>query len=193
MKITALAIIFLLVLTIFPIDSISTSLQAENFYQTEEENVEPPEDESPVEPVAIEGEIFILGEANFGEVLIADISGILPEEATYTIQWNRNGIPIEEITDIIYTITVEDIAQEISITLTGIGDFSGSITSPIIIPEKADQLLEPQVPRIISIRAENIEIEPIDGHEYRINYGNWQTPIHRDNWDYYTANHSPIK
>ncbi len=175
-------IIASLVLTFLPLKNIAWAFQEYNILhasgdflqQLEEPEFSNSDDEIPDEPKAIEGEIFILGEAKFGEVLTADISGILPEEATYTIQWNRNGIPIEEITDLIYTITVEDIAQEISVTLTGTGDFSGSITSPVIIPEKAHQLSIPQVPVILAISAEKITVNEITGYEYRINYGNWQ-------------------
>ena len=62
-----------------------------------------------------------------GTKLTIDDGGL--EEGDYTIQWLRDGEPIDGETGTTYTITAADKGHTISVKLTGVGDKTGEIVS----------------------------------------------------------------
>ncbi len=85
-----------------------------------------------VSPMPINGTASILGTEEPGKTLTASYE-IVPNEATYTIQWYRNGIAIPGATSGNYTITDLDIGQSITFAVIGTGNYSGEILSNSVV------------------------------------------------------------
>jgi len=75
----------------------------------------------------ISGTVSIAGNANVGATLNADITCVLPNGATLTYVWKEGSIVIG--TGSTYTIIDDDIGEAITVTVTGTGDYMGSLTS----------------------------------------------------------------
>ena len=86
------------------------------------------------DPYAVKGSISVSGTGAYGNTLTADISGLAAAEsgATYSYQWNRDGVAIEEATSKSYKIIAEDIGTKISVTVTAKSPFTGTFTSSAI-------------------------------------------------------------
>ncbi len=80
---------------------------------------------------SIGGSVGITGLPNFGNVLTADTANIIPTGATLSYQWKRGEENIGS--ESTYTITVEDIGQPLTVTVTGTGGYTGSITSDAVV------------------------------------------------------------
>ena len=76
----------------------------------------------------ITGNVTITGNLFFGEQLTANYSdGNAGGSISY--QWNRGSEPISGATGNTYTTTADDIGKKISVTVTGTGNYSNSVTS----------------------------------------------------------------
>lgn len=86
------------------------------------------------DPYAVKGSISVSGTGAYGNTLTADISGLAAAEsgATYSYQWNRDGVAIEEATSKTYKIAAEDIGTKISVTVTAKSPFTGTFTSSAV-------------------------------------------------------------
>ncbi len=86
------------------------------------------------DPYAVKGSISVSGTGAYGNTLTADISGLAAAEsgATYSYQWNRDGVAIEEATSKSYKIIAEDIGSKISVTVSAKSPFTGTFTSSAI-------------------------------------------------------------
>ena len=86
------------------------------------------------DPYAVKGSISVSGTGAYGNTLTADISGLVAAEsgATYSYQWNRDGVAIEDATSKTYKIAAEDIGTKISVTVTAKSPFTGTFTSSAI-------------------------------------------------------------
>ncbi len=82
-------------------------------------------------PYAVSGSISVSGTGAYGETLTVDTSALAAGKsgATYSYQWNRNGVAIAEATGKTYKIIAEDIGTKISVTVTANSPFIGSFTS----------------------------------------------------------------
>lgn len=120
----------------------------------------------------LSGTVTITGLAKFGEKLTANTSNIDPAAATVTYQWKRGGVDIGS--ESTYTITVEDIGQPITITVTGTGIYMGSITSAVVIPTKLN-IAAPIAPTLQSVTTNSVTLNAVAGQEYKINSGAWQS------------------
>lgn len=123
----------------------------------------------------ISGSVNITGEPVFDEELTADITNIIPSDATLSYLWKRNDIAITGATDRSYRVVQADIGQQITVTVTGTGDYTGTITSESVIPARAVQTASPATPVLLSKTSDTIIVNTVAGHEYRLNNGPWQT------------------
>lgn len=73
----------------------------------------------------------ISGEFVSGKTLTANYTS--QDDETVTYQWNRNGTVIANATSSTYTLTTEDIDQEISVSVTATDEnHTGSVTSAAV-------------------------------------------------------------
>ncbi|MBE6800753.1 MAG: hypothetical protein E7529_06070 [Ruminococcaceae bacterium] len=86
------------------------------------------------DPYAVKGSVSVSGTGAYGNTLTADISGLAAAEsgATYSYQWNRDGVAIEDATSKTYKIIAEDIGTKISVTVAAKSPFTGTFTSSAI-------------------------------------------------------------
>ena len=123
-----------------------------------------------IEP--IEGSVFISGIPKYGNTLTADTTNITPAGVTLTYTWKRSGTIVG--TDKTYEITTADIGKSITVTVTGVGAYSGGIRSLAVTPAKAD-VSAPLAPTL-SIKTPNtVTLNAIIGQEYKIEGGEWQS------------------
>ena len=86
------------------------------------------------DPYAVKGSVSVSGTGAYGNTLTVDVSGLAAAEsgATYSYQWNRDGVAIEDATSKTYKIAAEDIGTKISATVTAKSPFTGSFTSSAV-------------------------------------------------------------
>ena len=78
----------------------------------------PPPVKTPITAVSVSGSAIV------GETLIATVT---PEGAAASYEWKADGTAVG--TDMIYTIQAADLGKMITVTATGRGDYSGTVTS----------------------------------------------------------------
>ena len=131
------------------------------------------------------GTVSIIGEAKYGGVLTADISGITYTPMTITdvptFQWYRGGTAISGATSSTYTLVQEDIGEQIKVTVTADGTHAaGKITSvETAVVEKANSPSTPSAPTEASKTTTSITLNGVAGQEYSKDNGTtWQdSPI----------------
>lgn len=79
----------------------------------------------------ISGTVIITGTPKAGETLSADTAGVLPEAATLSYRWRSSDTMVG--TNSTYTVEEADIGESITVTVTGTGDYTGSITSDELV------------------------------------------------------------
>jgi len=119
----------------------------------------------------ISGTVAIAGMAIYGGTLTAVIANVLPSAADFTYEWKRGDTVIGNNAS--YTVTVDDIGQPVTLTVTGTGDYSGSVASSVVIPVKASAAV-PSAPELISKTSSSVALTAVAGREYKIEGGAWQ-------------------
>ena len=115
------------------ISDLSLSGADAEFYE-----VKPPENIiGSITPAKIDGTVEITGTPQFDQKLTAVYKGNAGESVTF--QWKRGEEEIVNAVGEIYTAVKEDIGQNISVTVTGTGNYEGSVISEGIKIEKADK------------------------------------------------------
>lgn len=125
------------------------------------------------------GSVSISGEAKYGGVITADLTGITYTPATGddepAYQWQRGGHDIVGATASSYTLELADIGQAITVTVTADGVHAkGSVTSPAVTAEKADGPPAPPAPLLEATSHSSITLEANTDYQYRINEDAWQ-------------------
>ena len=123
------------------------------------------------------GEVKVEGEPVFGHTLTAipDLSSIpsIPDLGELTYQWRRDTTDIEGAIFSTYTLTEDDVFENICVQVTA-ENCVGSITSPYIGPiNKAEQAM-PEAPQMESNTDSSIILVALEDGEYNINGGEWQ-------------------
>ena len=77
----------------------------------------------------ISGVVVITGTPAVGEILTTDCSGVFPAGATVTYQWYSDGYLVSGETGNQYTVMEIDEGAKITVQVTGIGDYQGTLTS----------------------------------------------------------------
>lgn len=124
---------------------------------------------------AISGNVKILGTAQYGQTITADISEILPTDATLAYEWKVSGNTVG--TESSYTVTENDIGKGIILVVSGIGDYTGIVSSVSVSATKADSQ-KPNTPETVDISNTTVTLVKKSGCEYSLDKLNWQdSPI----------------
>lgn len=130
---------------------------------------------------SLTGEIKIVGEPVFGQTLTAeaDLSSIpsISDLGELTYQWRRNTTDIEGAVFQTYTLTEDDIDEQICVQVTA-ENCTGAVTSPFVGPIKKAEQAMPEAPLLESNTETSITLVATEGYEYNINGSDWQpSPI----------------
>lgn len=83
----------------------------------------------------IEGDVSISGWLQMvGRTLTADVSCVMPENAKLSYQWKLDGVNISGAVNNTYTPKSSDAGKLLTLEVTGLGSFVGSIESPPVRP-----------------------------------------------------------
>jgi hypothetical protein len=131
----------------------------------------------PASPVTISA-IVIDGNAIFNETLTAKPS---PAGATANYQWQASTTVDGTYEDIIgattntYTLTADEIGKWIKVEANGTGGYTGIVISDHVGPAgKAEAISAPSAPIAFEVTDSSIQLNMINGAEYRMNDGSWQ-------------------
>jgi len=123
------------------------------------------------------GSVNITGNTVFGETLTANTDGLtsLPEVelGALTYQWKRNGANIGGNSST-YTLVEADVAYTISVTVTA-ANCNSSVSSYATEPIQKAAQTAPAAPTKASVTGSSITLNTMQGCEYRMNGGDWQT------------------
>lgn len=124
---------------------------------------------------AISGNVKILGTAQYGQTITADISEILPTDATLGYEWKVSGNTVG--TESSYTVTENDIGKAIVLVINGRGNYTGTLSSTPVSATKATSQ-KPNVPEISKVTNTTVTLVEKSGCEYSLDKLNWQdSPI----------------
>lgn len=125
----------------------------------------------------ISGAVSITGSVKYGAIVVANVSGIIPADAIVSLnyQWRRNLLPINGAVFSEYVLAQSDIGAQITVEVSGTGDFTGKITSLPVVPLKSDGPPPPPAPVLISKTYNSVTLNAVSGIEYRRGNGTWQT------------------
>lgn len=117
------------------------------------------------------GTVSLVGTSRFGDTLTVDVSGVMPENATYTYEWKANGIVVG--TGSTYKIAQDDIGKNITLSVKGNGDFIGTLTSASVTATKATVQL-PNAPTIEETTNTTVKLIEKVNYEYSKDGAIWQ-------------------
>ena len=94
----------------------------------------------------ISGTLKIDGSQEAGSVLTASIDNLAPEDATVSYSWTIDDTEVSATDS--YQINAEDIGETLTLTVTGIGDFKGTLTASCVLgaPHEHTEEIIPAVP-----------------------------------------------
>ena len=84
----------------------------------------------------VSGSVRITGVAQFTRELGIDASLLWPPDATFDCEWRRGGVAVA--TGATYVPTAEDIGKQLTVLVTGTGQFIGSVESAPVTVEPCD-------------------------------------------------------
>lgn len=120
----------------------------------------------------ISGSVIITGFPYYGNTLSANITNISPLNADYYgFEWRRNGQFISYGN--LYTVTAEDIGNNITVSIKGRGNYCGEFTSAVVVPKK-DTALAPDPPVVLDKTNTSVVLVSTDGYEYSKDEITWQ-------------------
>jgi len=125
------------------------------------------------------GTVTIDGDAIFGEILTANTCELTcnPCEplGVLTYQWKRDATQVGANSST-YTTVKEDIGKTITVTLTA-KNCTGEVTSACSETVTKALQTEPNAPELDSVTTTSITLVTVDGCEYRMDDGMWQTSL----------------
>ena len=123
------------------------------------------------------GEVNITGEPFFGETLTAETNlsstPAIPDLGELSYQWRRDTTAIEGAVYSTYTLTEDDVFENICVQVTA-ENCTGAVTSPLFGPIKKAEQPMPEAPQMESNTESSITLDVIENGEYNINGGEWQ-------------------
>ena len=124
------------------------------------------------------GEVNITGAPFYGETLTAETNlgstPFIPDLGELHYQWRRDTTNIEGAVFSTYTLTVDDIFQNICVQVTA-ENCMGVVASPLFGPIKKAEQTMPEAPQLESNTETSITLVAIEDGEYNINGGAWQS------------------
>ena len=125
----------------------------------------------------LKGKVTIDGEPVFGQTLtaISELGSIptIPNFGELSYQWKRNTTNIEGAVSQTYTITDDDIDENIRVQVT-VENCIGSVVSPFVGPVRKAEQDMPEAPQLENNTDTSITLVAEEGCEYNINNGGWQ-------------------
>ena len=126
---------------------------------------------------SLTGEINISGEPFFGETLTAETNlgstPSIPDLGELHYQWRRDTTAIEGAVYSTYTLTEDDIFENVCVQVTA-ENCTGAITSLLFGPIKKAEQPMPEAPQMESNTDTSITLVAIEDGEYNINGSEWQ-------------------
>lgn len=124
----------------------------------------------------LSGKPAILGIPQYSYTLTASSMSVVPYGATVEYQWYADGVAISGATSSTFTPSSSYIGKSITVTTTGTGSYSGSVTSDAVVLEKTDNSYQTtQIPQLISKTHDTLVILERTGYEITVDGVNWQT------------------
>ncbi|MBN2879039.1 MAG: InlB B-repeat-containing protein [Clostridia bacterium] len=111
------------------------------------------------------------GSPQYGETIVADVSGITNNTGTLSYQWLRGGAAVSGADSSTYTLSQDDIGKSISVEVASSSQ-SGSLISNSIAVAKADREAPP-APTILSASSRNVTLSVTSGCEYKAGSGSF--------------------
>ena len=121
----------------------------------------------------IVGSVAIMGEGRYGETLQADVSGITTADATLKYEWLCGDTLLG--TGTTYTIVKDDLYQDITLRVSGTGDYTGTLISNTVTGKKAENTTAAPTPVALNKTGDTITLVVVPGCEYSIDRVNWNT------------------
>ncbi|MBQ3528259.1 MAG: dockerin type I repeat-containing protein [Clostridia bacterium] len=127
----------------------------------------------------ISGTVSIIGEPRYGNVLTADLTGVLEDCNTFEYEWRISGQAVS--TEYSYEIKKEDIGKSIILIVSGVGDYDGKLASnpPLSIKKALSPLMN--APILESVTGNSVSLAFVEGAEYSLDGIIWQkSPVFED-------------
>ena len=121
-------------------------------------------------PTTVLGSVQIYGDAVVGSTISADVSQIIPSDATLTYEWSIDTVVVG--TDYVYTIKAEDCEKEITLTVTAVGEFIGSFSQTVLVGRSSQPACS--APIVQSVDTNKVVLAKAPNVEYSIDGVNWQ-------------------
>jgi hypothetical protein len=126
----------------------------------------------------LNGEVKIDGEPVFGHTLtaICELGSIpsIPNLGELAYQWKRDTTIIEGAVFQTYTLTEDDIDENICVQVTA-ENCVGTVISPLVGPVRKAEQAMPDAPQMESNTDTTITLVAIEDGEYNIDGGDWQS------------------
>ncbi len=137
-----------------------------------------------IEKTVIIGKPSVMGDAKIGMTLFASNTEVLPYKATVTYQWYVDGVAISGETGNSYTATSDDFGKAITVKATGIGAYTGTVTSEPLTVGKYARTSTYNAPTLVEVTSNSITIKPeTNVPEYSLDGVNWQASTTFTNLD----------
>ena len=125
---------------------------------------------------AIRGEVFIAGIPEYNSTVTADTMAIVPYGAGVSYQWYADGEAIDGATSANFTPDASYIGKNLTVTVSGLGGYSGSVTSePVEFRRDTYTYRTTQIPELLSKSHDTLTIAERVGYEISVDGVNWQT------------------
>ena len=124
----------------------------------------------------IRGGVSIVGTPVYGETLSANLSALNTDTVSYA--WVSGDAVLG--TAATYTVTADDMGRSIALRVTGIGDYTGTLTSAAVTGRQASGGVAP-APAVAAKTGDTVTLVAVEGCEYSLDKVNWQTtPVFTD-------------
>ena len=126
-------------------------------------------------PDSLTGTVTISGILKYGEEL-AFVVDETNNTGTLSYQWKRDDVAISGANSTTYTLVAEDIASSISVEINSSEEIGSISSTGTAVIEKADEEA-PVAPTLESKTHNNITLNVVEGCEYAIDGGEWQSSV----------------
>ena len=128
-------------------------------------------------PITISGSVKIEGDAVVCGTVWADISQIVPNDASISYEWKIGDTVVS--TDTEYSIKPEDCGLNLTLTVTARGGYTGSFESSVTVDRSVGSACS--APIVQSVETNRIVLAYVKDVEYSIDGINWQNSNVFDN------------
>ncbi len=123
-------------------------------------------------PIPLAGSVS-MGQPVAGTVVIPDLSGLTVEAPQISYLWTIDGVTVSQLGS--YTPTAEDIGKTLTLTVSGVGVYTGSLTAQAVVANPVKEI--PVSPVAQWIGTDQILLVYAPGVEYSLDGQSWQTEL----------------